>query len=68
MFNFIKNISPTEVLVIALIFIVFFGSKIVTNIGKSGGETMKAIKNIKKSFSEAIEDDDEKSEKGGVNI
>jgi len=59
MLNFIKNISPTEVLVIALILIVFFGSKIVTNLGKSGGETLKAIKHIKKNFSDAIKDDDE---------
>jgi len=62
MLNFIKNISPTEILIIALIFIVFFGSKIVTNLGKSGGETLKAIKHIKKNFSDAINDDEEKSD------
>ena len=62
MLNFIKNISTTELLAIALIFIVFFGAKAVTKIGKLGGETLKEVKNIKKSFSEAVEDGSDKKE------
>jgi len=58
MFNFIKNISPTEVLIIALILVVIFGSKIVTGLGRTGGQTLKEIKKIKKSFTEAIEDEE----------
>lgn len=65
MFNFIKNISPTEWIVIALILIVFFGSKIVIGLGRTGGETFKAIKNIKKSFTETIEGKDDN--KSGTN-
>lgn len=61
MFNFVKNISPTELIIIALILIVLFGTKIVTRLGRTGGETLKAVKNIKKSFTEAIEDDDKSS-------
>lgn len=59
MLNFIKNISPTELAIIALILIVLFGTKIVTGIGRTGGETLKEIKKIKKTFTEAIEDDKE---------
>lgn len=60
MLNFIKNISPTEWAVIALILIVFFGAKVVTKLGKVGGESLKEIKKIKKNFTEAIEDKEEK--------
>jgi len=56
MFNFIKNISPTEILIIALILVVVFGSKIVTGLGRTGGQTLKEIKKIKKSFTESLED------------
>ncbi len=63
MLNFIKNISPTELIIIALILVVFFGSKIVTNLGKTGGETLKAMKKVKKSFTEAVEDDKKEGEK-----
>jgi len=59
MLNFIKNISPTELAIVALILIVLFGTKIVTGIGRTGGETLKEIKKIKKTFTEAIEDDKE---------
>ena len=58
MFNFIKNIGPTELLIIALILVVVFGSKIVTGLGRTGGETLKEIKKIKKSFTESLEDDE----------
>ena len=58
MFNFLKNISPTELGLVALILIVLFGSRAVIKLGKTGGETFKEIKKIKKSFTEAIEDDE----------
>ena len=57
MLDFIKNISPTEILIIVLILIVFFGSKIITNLAKSSGETLKEVKKIKKSFTDALDDD-----------
>ncbi|QQG47680.1 MAG: twin-arginine translocase TatA/TatE family subunit [Candidatus Woesebacteria bacterium] len=63
MLDFIKNISPTELVIIALILIVFFGSKVVINLSKGAGETFREIKKIKKNFTEAIEDDGDKSSK-----
>lgn len=58
MLDFIKNISPTELALIALILIVIFGSKIVIGLGKTGGETLKEIKKIKKNFTQALEDEE----------
>ena len=58
MFEFLKNISPIELGAIALILIVIFGAKMVTNLAQTGGATFKEIKNIKKTFNEAISDDD----------
>lgn len=57
---FLKNIGPTEILIVALILIVIFGSKIVTKLARTGGETFKEIKKVKKTFTEALEDDNSK--------
>lgn len=57
MLEFIKNISPIELGAIALILVVLFGAKVVTNLAKTGGQTYKEIKNIKKTFNEAVSDD-----------
>lgn len=61
MFDFLKNISPVELGAIALILIVLFGAKTVIGMAKTSGESFKQIKNIKKSFTEAVKDDDDKS-------
>ena len=58
MFDFIKNISPTELIIIVLILLVFFGGKAITNLARTSGETVKEIKKIKKEFTDAIEDND----------
>jgi Sec-independent protein translocase protein TatA len=67
MLDVIKNISPKELIVLAiigLILIVFFGNKAVSGLSRTGGETLKEIKKIKKNFTEAIADDEtNKSEK-----
>lgn len=60
MFNFIKNIGPWELGAIGLILVVIFGAKVVTSLGRTGGQTFKEIKKIKKTFNEAIEDDNNK--------
>ena len=60
MLNYLKNISPVEWGLIAVILIVFLGSKTVTRLGKTGGQTLKEIKNIKKNFTEALDDKEEK--------
>lgn len=66
MLNFLNNISPLEWILIGVVLVLFFGAKTMTRLGKSGGETLKEIKNIKKTFTEAVGDDDEpkKSDKG----
>jgi len=56
MFNFIKNIGPSELVIIGIILIVFFGSKRIANLGKSAGEATKEVKKIKKQFTSAVED------------
>lgn len=56
MLNFIKNIGPTELIIIGVILIVFFGAKRITALGKAGGETMKEMKKIKNEFKGAVEE------------
>ena len=63
MFDFIKNISPTEIAIIAVILIVIFGAKLVIGLGKTSGETVREIKTIKKEFTKAIDIDDKKPNK-----
>jgi TatA/E family protein of Tat protein translocase len=58
MLSFLKNLSPTEIAVIALIVIVLFGAKLVTGLARAGGATLKEMKKIKKNFTEAVEDGD----------
>lgn len=61
MFDFIKNISSTELIIIVLILIVLFGGKAIVGLGRTSGETVKELKNIKKEFHKALEDDDKSS-------
>ena len=57
MFDFIKNISSTELIILVLILVVLFGGKIVTNLAKTSGESVKEMKKIKKEFTETILDE-----------
>lgn len=50
MFEFIKNIGPTEWIVLLLIVVIFFGGKIAVGLGRTGGEIVKEIKKIKNEF------------------
>lgn len=56
MLGFLKNIGPTELILIAVIVIFLFGGKIATKIGKASGETFREIKKVKKSFEEATKE------------
>lgn len=62
MLNFFKNLSPTEIAIIALIIIVFFGAKVVIGLGRAGGATLREMKKIKRNFTEAVEDESGKKE------
>lgn len=60
MFNFLKNISPTELTIIIVIFILLFGAKAFISLGKTGGETLREMKKIKKNITQTLEDDSDK--------
>lgn len=58
MFDFIKNISTTEIIIIVLILVVLLGGKSLAKmLARKGGETVKEAKKIKKEFIDAAEDD-----------
>ncbi len=58
MFNFIKNIGSTEIILIVIILIVIFGPRLIKALGRTSGETLKEVKKVKKEFTNAIEVDD----------
>ena len=58
MFEFIKNLSPTELAIIAIILIVLFGGKAISSLARTSGETVKEIKKVKKEFTNAVTDTD----------
>lgn len=63
MFNFIKNLSPLELGIIVLILVILFGAKTITSLARTSGKSFKEIKTIKKTFTEAVENDDDKPTK-----
>jgi TatA/E family protein of Tat protein translocase len=56
MLDFIKNISPIELIIIVLVVVIFFGSRKIASLGKTGGETVKEIKKIKKEITQPFEE------------
>ena len=60
MLDFLKNIGPTELIILVIILIVFFGAKAIVGLGKTSGETVKEVKKMKREFTEYIEADDDK--------
>ena len=63
MFEFIKNIGPTELIIIVLILIVFFGGRAITRLARTSGETVKELKKAKKEFTTALELEDDENKK-----
>ncbi len=64
MFDFIKNISGTEIIIVVLILVILFGGKaIAKGLARKSGETVKEAKKIKKEFIDAAEVDDDKPDK-----
>ncbi len=66
MLNFIKNIGPVEWVVILLILIIVFGRKILVSLGRAGGETVKELKSVKKSLTDAVEGTEDKPQEKEV--
>lgn len=65
MLDFIRNIGPTELIIIGVILIVFFGARKIANLGKTAGETTKEFKKIKKEFTGAVSEVNKDEVKGG---
>lgn len=61
MFNFIKNIGSTEIIILVIILVIIFGAKAMMGIGRKSGEAVKGFKQVKKEFTEALREDDDKS-------
>ena len=59
--SFLRNISSTEILILAAILLLLFGAKAFKSIAKTSGESFKEMRKIKKNISEAVGVDDEKS-------
>jgi len=55
MFSFLKNISPTEAILIVLILVVLFGGKFAIRLGRLGGESFREIKKIKEGLTGTTE-------------
>lgn len=64
---FLGNLSTTEWVIIAVLIIVFFGSKKLTELARGLGESGKELKRVKREFHSAIkeniEDEPEPKEK-----
>ena len=48
------DLSPTELIIIAVIILFIFGAKRLPGIGKTLGETLKEVNNIKKEIDPKI--------------
>ena len=48
----LPSIGPIELLVIALIIMLLFGGKILNNLGKSAGKTIKELRKVGKELSD----------------
>jgi len=61
------GLGPTELIIIAVIILLIFGAKRLPGIGKTLGETLKEVRNIKKEIDpketvEKVQDDKEATE------
>ena len=63
MFDFMKNIGSTEIIILVVILIIIFGARAMMGIGRKSGEAVKGFKQVKKEFTEALKEDDDKSSK-----
>jgi Sec-independent protein translocase protein TatA len=62
--SFLSNIGPTELIIVFAILFLIFGRKVLMGFGRTGGETLKEIKKIKKNIVEAVEDEPAGNQKG----
>jgi len=62
MFSFLKNISPTEAILIVLILVVLFGGKFAIKLGRLGGESFREIKKIKEGLTGTTENSESRKD------
>ena len=56
MFNFLKNIGPTELIIIAIIVFLLFGSKVLVNLSRKLGASVKEVKQVKQELKDIKEE------------
>ena len=57
MFDLVKNIGSTELIIILLVLVILFGANTISDVAKKGGETFKEVKKIKKDIIDATKED-----------
>ena len=57
MFDLVKNIGSTELIIILLVLVILFGANTISDMAKKGGETFKEVKKIKKDIIDATKED-----------
>lgn len=50
MFDFFKNVGPTELIVVAIVVFLLFGSKVLVNLSRKLGKSTKELREIKKEL------------------
>lgn len=49
-FDFIKNIGPTELIIVAIVVFLLFGSRMLVNLSRKLGESAKDLKKVKQEL------------------
>lgn len=52
----LEGIGLTEIIIIILVLIIFFGSKRITQLARQAGEATRELKKIKREYKETLEE------------
>jgi TatA/E family protein of Tat protein translocase len=67
MFNLFRNIGTTEILVIVLVLVIFFGSKRMSQLAKTAGESAKELKKAKGEIDSPLLNEDTNKDNNSQN-